>query len=127
MTPPEASNTTVRDFRQEEEHIDRRWLVIAAAIVLPLLVVLAALAQRLFTRASRRDAAQGVPTRPDPAAEVSGVHAELFERPLAGELLEQQQRNTLDRYGWVDREHGIVRVPINVAIELVAKDAKERP
>jgi hypothetical protein len=127
MTPPETSTTPARDFRQEEERIDRGWLIIAAAIVLPFLAVLAVLAQGLFARASRERSAQGVPDRPDLAAEISNVHAELFERPLAGERLQQQQRKTLDRYGWVDRERGIVRVPIDVAIELVAKDAKERP
>lgn len=126
----QASKPPARDFRQEEERVDRRWLYIAAAILAPLLAVLAMAAKGLFVLSSRDGAAQGVATRPEPAAEVSDVHSELFERPLAGELLKEQQRKTLGRYAWVDREHHSVRIPINVAMELVAaggSSAKEQP
>lgn len=126
MTAQKAPGVA-RHFRQEDERIDRAWVVIAGAALLPFLVVLAVGARAFLVRASRDDAAQGVATRPEPAAEVSNVHSDLFERPLAGERLKAQQRKTLAGYSWVDREHGVVRVPIDTAIELVANDAKERP
>ncbi len=126
MTVQKAPNVE-RDFRQEDERIDRGWIVIAGAVLLPFLVVLAVAAQAFFVRASRDEAAQGVPARPEPAAEVSNVHSDLFERALAGERLKAQQRKTLAGYAWVDRQGGVVRVPIDTAIELVANDAKERP
>jgi hypothetical protein len=127
MTAPKTPPAARRDFRQEEEHIDRGWSVITAAVLLPFLIVLAVAARVCFVHASRPDAAQGVPTRPEPGGEVSSVHSELFERPLAGERLKAQQQKTLAGYAWVDRQHGVVRVPIDTAIELVAKGVKEQP
>jgi hypothetical protein len=112
------------EFRQAEEGVDRRALVITWTVLLPLLVVLAVVASALFGAARRKHAAQGVEELPVPGGEVSNVHTDLFRRPAAGELLKERQRKTLDRYGWVDRQHGIVRVPIDVAMAVVAK---ERP
>lgn len=111
-----------REFRQEEERIDRRWMYILWALLLPLLVVLAFVAKGCFSLAARNAEAQGVSRRPEQAAEVSHVSSELFRRPAAGERLKQQQRKTLEHYGWVDRQHGIVRVPIDVAMDLVLKE-----
>jgi hypothetical protein len=127
MTEPVTSNEPAHEFRQQEELIDRGWVAITAAILLPFLVVLGVAAKVLLGATSRPDAAQYVPTKPEPADRVSDIHSELFRRPLAGELLKEQQQKVLGRYGWVDRQHGLVRVPIDVAIELVANDAKERP
>ena len=126
MTAPNTQNVKTREFRQEEERIDRAWTVIAAAAVLRFLVVLAVVAKAFLAHASREEVAQGVATPPEPAAEVSNVHSELFERALAGERLKAQQRKTLARYAWVDRKHGVVRVPIDTAIELVVKDVKDQ-
>ena len=111
-------------FRQAEEGVDRRGLLITWTVLLPLLVVLAVIASALFGASSRKRLARGVEEPPEPGGEVSNVHTELFRRPLAGELLKERQRQALGRYGWVDQQRGVVRVPIDVAIELVAK---ERP
>ena len=127
MAEPATSNATAHEFRQQAELIDRGWVAISAAILLPFLVVLGVAAKVLLGAASRPDAAQYVPTRPELADRVSDIHAELFQRPLAGELLKEQQQKVLGHYGWVDRQHGVVRVPIDVAIELVAKGAQEQP
>lgn len=123
MHARQPSDTTARAFRQESERIDRRWVFIVGGFLLPFLVVLAAAAAGMFALASRKGAAaQGVFERPDPAAEVSNVSSELFRRPAAGELLKQRQQKQLQRYGWVDRPRGVVRVPIDVAMDLVAKE-----
>jgi hypothetical protein len=45
--------------------------------------------------------------------------AGLFARPDARPGLPAEQRERLDGYGWVDREHGVVRIPIERAIDLV--------
>ncbi len=112
------------EFRQAEEGVDRRALVITWTVLLPLLVVLAVVASALFRASSRKHAAQGVEEPPEPGGEVSNVHTELFRRPAAGELLKERQKKTLERYGWVDQQRGIIRVPIDVAMDVVAK---ERP
>jgi hypothetical protein len=33
----------------------------------------------------------------------------------------RQERHLLDSYGWVDREHGIARVPIEIAMQRLAR------
>jgi hypothetical protein len=111
-------------FRQEEECIDGRSLVATWVVLLPLIVLLALGAYGLDVLFGRKTAAQGVARRPEPAAEVSDVHAGLFRRPAAGELLHEQQRQTLARYGWVEKQRGVVRVPIDVAMSLVAKERR---
>ncbi len=47
------------------------------------------------------------------------------ERPFATKGLaehRQNERTTLESYGWIDKSAGIVRVPIDRAIELTLKD-----
>jgi hypothetical protein len=62
------------------------------------------------------------PARPD--AEVSHVHSDLFSLPGAGESLKARQLQGLENYGWVDRSRGIVRIPIDVAIELESQEPR---
>jgi hypothetical protein len=33
----------------------------------------------------------------------------------------RKERHLLDSYGWVDREHGIARVPIEIAMQQLAR------
>jgi hypothetical protein len=42
------------------------------------------------------------------------------EAYAAGERLETEQRRRLEGYGWVDREAGVVRIPVTRAMEIVA-------
>ncbi len=55
---------------------------------------------------------------------VGQVRQELFTiaRPKPTAL--EEQARELQRYGWVDRRQGVVHVPIDVAIDLVLKDAR---
>jgi hypothetical protein len=124
MSESEPKPSRVHEFQQEEERLDRRALVLLWVILLPFLVVLAFVAKELFDAASRTAEAQGVAQRPEPVAEVSSVRSSLFRRPAAGEVLNAEQRKTLRRFSWVDRQRGVVRVPIDVAIELVAKESR---
>ena len=50
---------------------------------------------------------------PTPHLEIDDGHADAIS-------LLQQQFNQLNSYGWVDREHGVVRIPIEQAIDLLA-------
>ncbi len=40
-------------------------------------------------------------------------------------ILLAREEELLENYGWVDREAGIVRIPIDQAIELLAEDGAE--
>jgi hypothetical protein len=53
--------------------------------------------------------------------EVSAMETGLFDLEAQGLEMNQRATQHLDSYGWVQEEAGLVRVPIDVAIELVLK------
>jgi hypothetical protein len=53
-----------------------------------------------------------------PRHPVAGVREDIFEEH-GGASLGGLSRATLDRYGWVDRDRRVVRIPIERAIDLV--------
>jgi hypothetical protein len=56
--------------------------------------------------------AGGVQLQPDPAQDVAAFRAE--------------KRRLLSTYGWVDHAHGIAHIPIERAMDLVARGASPR-
>jgi hypothetical protein len=66
-----------------------------------------------------RDAATVVPTRPPPAQ----TRAPALQTNAVTDLAKfrSNEAAALASYGWIDREHGIVRVPIARAMELTAQ------
>lgn len=51
------------------------------------------------------------------------IYAELYAEPnLDLKMVRAQQLELLNSYGWVDREKGLVRIPIDRAMELVVAD-----
>lgn len=115
------------ELRQEPEAIGRAWTAIVLATLLPFVVLLgfgAAGFLRFLTR--DRGGAATVSVRPTPVASVGTLHGSLFAHPADGERLAAEQRARLGRYAWVDRDAGVVRVPIDVALTLVV-DAGAKP
>ena len=53
------------------------------------------------------------------------LEQQLFENSNNAQVLRQRQLERLGRYGWVDRDKGLVHVPIEQAMDLVARG--ERP
>jgi hypothetical protein len=110
---------------QESEHIGPGvtlsvtvWVLIAGGILSAIAgLVLTARSHTLAPAASA-----SAPVRPEP--EVSNIHTELFGGPGAGERLKAVQRNGLEHYGWVDRSRGLVRIPIDVAMDLESKEPR---
>ena len=64
----------------------------------------------------------GAPPRPEP--EVSNVRMELFRGPAAAERLKAAQRQKLTRFGWADQAQRVVQIPIDLAMELEAQEAR---
>ena len=50
---------------------------------------------------------------------------QLFENANRAQVLKEQQRRKLESYGWVDREKGLVHLPIDRAMDLTLRG--ERP
>ena len=57
--------------------------------------------------------------------EKSEMEDKIVDR-LPGELLEmkEQQQALLSSYGWIDREAGIVAIPIDRAMEIVVEESR---
>lgn len=68
----------------------------------------------------------GTPVRPE--AEASHVRSELFRSSsVSGEQLKAAQRQKLEHFGWVDQAHGVVRIPIDVAMDLEIEAQRLQP
>lgn len=96
-----------------------------AAIGLAILIVASVVAMRvLFVFNLDREAQLSPPA--NPLAAVSGPRLppepRLLPKPVEQlERLRAEEKETLETYGWVDRQQGIVRIPVERAMELVAK------
>jgi len=113
---------------QEEDLVPTRGLVLvmAATIVLTLGCLLWVwLVMKPFERASRGSEAPLRALRGEVgAASQTPVDQTLFsERQAYSAARLRHQRGVLDSYGYVDKDKGIVRIPIRRAMELVAKEA----
>lgn len=94
------------------------WVIVFGCI----LSVVAGLVLAARSRSLEHAPAASAPARPE--AEVSNVRAELFSYPGAAERLKADQLHALKGYGWVDRDRGMVRIPIDVAMDLESKEPK---
>lgn len=54
--------------------------------------------------------------------QIAGINQTLILDDPTGEQLVEAQRRELDSYGWVDREAGLVRIPIERAMQLVEEE-----
>jgi hypothetical protein len=108
--------------RQAPDDLAKRKLVtitIASFVVFTCAVVIAA--------SLLRDAERGRDTGPA-APGVAPATIGMLEQGLAlgpprGLELRARQREALERWGWVDRDAGIARIPIERAMDLVANGA----
>jgi hypothetical protein len=111
-------------FEQEPDRVPTRRLVsigLAALLVFGLGALWATTVQRGATGSVLRD------TAPRPALagqrEVGMVYQPRFGDGIAAAGNEEARRR-LSSTGWVDRDAGVVRVPIEQAMEIVARRGK---
>lgn len=99
--------------RQEEDRVRGRrlLLVLAAAAV----ITAAALGFAAWLLRAAGGASAPAPDAP-PAGLVEQTPTPASARGLA---LRHQQRRELDGWSWVDRDAGIARIPVDVAVRLV--------
>jgi hypothetical protein len=105
----------------EESDVDIRGILIFAAGLLVTAVGISFIVWLLFNYFNAREARQATPEFPLAATEEHRLPPEprLQTDPRADlrELRDADQR-TLTTYGWVDRNAGIVRIPIDEAMRL---------
>ncbi|WP_437729695.1 hypothetical protein [Sorangium sp. So ce1335] len=122
------------DVRQEEDHLPwRRILAIAFAVI----VIFAILGAWSWMILRGREAALRSVGRTaeharegfEPRGVVSGVDQRIFRRKATGEeglgeVLNRRKREELGRFGWADRERGLVKIPIEDAMGLVVEEGR---
>lgn len=92
-------------------------LVVVASLMLGLYDVFAAREARLSPPANPLAAAEGPRLPPEPRLQVHPVK-DLRE-------LREAEKGILEHYAWVDKNAGVVRIPIQRAIDLLAARAGE--
>lgn len=99
--------------------------IVAASIGLAVLVLAAILGMAgLFGYLASREAKESAPERPLAAEFAPRLPPEprLQAVPIQDlRELRAAESAILERYGWVDREQGVVHIPIDRAIELLAR------
>ncbi len=111
---------------QEEDALPTRRvsMVLAALVLLSLGCILyASLVLRGSEREIRAQDAGRIPARaPDQAGPIGPDRHLLSERRRFVDEWLAPQRRRLQQWGWVDRERGIVHMPIDKAMEIVARE-----
>ncbi|UQA54574.1 hypothetical protein [Polyangium aurulentum] len=124
MKPPEE-NATVH---QEEDTLPPRLIVYTLLATVGFAFALGLVSWRIqVAREGRLRASRNFPERYlGPIQERSNVHEELFTNRGGGQVLMHAQRQQLGQFAWVDPERRIVRVPIDVAMDLVASEGADQ-
>jgi hypothetical protein len=55
--------------------------------------------------------------------QIARIHQTPIERDRHGLDLRERQRRSLEEYRWLDRERGVVQIPIDRAMQIVVDDA----
>lgn len=90
---------------------------LAALVIVSLVVVYGMLVwlRRGAAERAERPVSLSVTSEPRPGPELAVDAGQSLK------TMRQQEENRLKSYGWIDEEHGIVHIPIDRAIEMLAK------
>jgi hypothetical protein len=106
--------------RQDPDRLAQRKLVLVVVTSI-LIAAIAITSAWLILAASSRGpaAATGKGAIPPPSG-VGTVERTLIETTERGLTLRAEQREALEHYGWVDRDAGMARIPVERAMDIVA-------
>jgi hypothetical protein len=103
--------------RYEHRDLDRRFAALAVVVLAALLAAGWIFARALLGRDRGVGYADAADRTPPPRLQANP--------PAELERLRARDRERLETYGWIDRDEGLVRIPILRAMELVAREAAE--
>lgn len=102
---------------QQDDRIASRWIVL---VLLGVVAISALSVSWVFVRIppnlAAREAAPDIDR--DAPRVINGVDWSLFSEAAPGIELREKQQQRLRSYGWVDRDRGIVHIPIDDAIDI---------
>ncbi len=109
------------EVRQAEDRV-QSGRAIAVGIAGVIITVLALfIAHWLAPEATARPHLSRVPLAP---REIGILEQPLFDLSARGNDVRREQQRTLGSYGWIDRDAGIARIPIDRAIDLYLEKAR---
>lgn len=117
------------DIRQDSEAVREAPVVISTLVVLGVigLSVVVTLVFTAWVRGHvRLDQADPRWWHKRPEA-ISGVELRPFQLPTQTERAGESARKRLGAYGWADQQHGLVHIPIDVAVELYLEEQEHAP
>ncbi len=131
MSESNASNNlplTNPDIEYERRDVNTKWVAIAIASIFVLIVIAMSLTFwllgtfntiRVETEPTPLPLIELRPTPPPPRLQPNLIDRATAEEELR--ILREREDAILTSYEWVDRDGGIVRIPIERAIELLAE------
>jgi hypothetical protein len=113
----------------ERSDVTFKPLVIAAVALVAALVVAVFGMERLFSYLAARESGRSEPANPLAASRRQAPPEPRLQTAPIEDLLKlrEHEQSVLDTYGWVDREAGVVRMPIERAMELTLERAPKTP
>jgi len=115
---PEPESESQKDGHEVSEPTPKAILIVVSCFFATILAAMAALG--VFYVGMYHDRA----AIPVPRAETSFKYAPRAETSIARDwdAIDEQSRRHLDTYAWIDQKNGITRVPIERAMELIARE-----
>jgi hypothetical protein len=114
------------EVRREEDVLPRALILRIALVTVTLGLSLCVVAYLiLWGREQALRPSMRFPEREAVPHPVSGVRADLFELARPRPDLKARQRLWLSSYGWVDRGRGLVHIPVERAMDIVAGQLTE--
>lgn len=113
----------------ERRDVTFKPLMIAALALVVALVAAVFGMERLFGYLAAREARHSEPANPLAASRRQAPPEPRLQTAPIEDLLKlrEHEESVLDTYGWVDREAGVVRMPIERAMELTLERAPQTP
>lgn len=112
--------------RSEEDRISTPKIVAVGVASLVLFIAAGLVVTKYFY--DQRSARPGPPVPAEIGrSKIGMVEQQLFDRAVRGERDRAARLERLGSFGWVDRRAGVAHIPIEQAMELVAKGVRARP
>ncbi|WP_437594855.1 hypothetical protein [Sorangium sp. So ce1000] len=122
------------DVRQEEDLVPWKTILAVALAVVVIFIVLGLWAWMLMRgrEAELRPAGKAAERASEislPRGQVAGVDQRIFRREETGEegigtALNRRKHEELSRFGWIDRNRGLVQIPIEDAMNLIVEESR---
>jgi hypothetical protein len=124
MTDAHATHAHGHDpVRQEEDRISSRTIVLVGAGSL-LVFLIAGWAAVAYLHVRQAEHGPVAPAAEAGKSKIGMVEQDFFDVSVRGQRLDAAKRGRLAAWGWVDRDAGVVHMPIDRAMELVARGVR---